>query len=389
MKKRNVRIFSAALMCIAILFSLAGCASGTPASNAPAGEASGEKELVAYRVGHSQLGPDWIMAEYSRLMEELMKVHHPNGVFDYSLADFQADNMQNAIQSYLGSGVDAINWYAIFAAVTPNIIKMCEDAGVPVGIGHIPPTPDQYEMLQASPVFTGYTGGNLYWAGYQLGEQAIKNGGTVAIIEIGVPGTYDMESKRTGFTDAFEAGGGKVVAYSSASTPAEALPKSLDMLNAHPDADVAYAGTGFHCVGLMQAVRNLNREDTVKIYSSDIDLDLTQPVRDGIVAAADGGSQVEMILSLALTLNWLDGHKILDENGKAPILDNMKNILVTIDNVEYYQRVFVDSNCFTTDMFKHFLYRYNPDVSYQTFKDFADNYNYEWFMEFRKSFGAD
>ena len=329
------------------------------------------------------------MAEYSRLMEELLKVHNPNGVFDYSLADFQADNMQNAIQSYLGSGVDAINWYAIFAAVTPNIIQMCEDAGVPVGIGHIPPTPDQYEMLQASPVFTGYTGGNLYWAGYQLGEQAIKNGGTVAIIEIGVPGTYDMESKRTGFTDAFEAGGGKVVAYSSASTPAEALPKSLDMLNAHPDTDVAYAGTGFHCVGLMQAVRNLNREDTVKIYSSDIDLDLTQPVRDGIVAAADGGSQVEMILSLALTLNWLDGHKILDENGKAPILDNMKNLLVTIDNVEYYQRVFVDSNCFTTDMFKHFLYRYNPDVSYQTFKDFADNYNYEWFMEFRKSFGAD
>jgi hypothetical protein len=38
---------------------------------------------------------------------------------------------------------------------------------------------------------------------------------------------------------------------------------------------------------------------------------------------------------------------------------------------------------------KHFLYAYNPDVSYQDFQDFADNYNYEWFLEFRKSFGLE
>jgi ribose transport system substrate-binding protein len=317
-----------------------------------------------------------------------MRAHHPNSTFEYSLADFQSDNMRNAIQSYIGSGVDAIYWYAIFAALTPIIVSMCEQANVPVGIGHIPPTPDQYEMLLASPVFTGYVGGNLYWAGYQLGEQAIRDGGRVAIIEIGVPGTFDMESKRTGFTDAFEAGGGQVVAYASASTPDEALPKSTDMLNAHPDVDVAYAGTGFHCVGLMQAVRNLNRQDTVKIYTSDVDLDLVQPIRDGLLAAGDGGSQVEMILALALIINWLDGHQILDPNGNAPIFDDMRNCLITADNVDEFQRVIVDNNCFTLEMFRHFLYRYNPDVSYQTYKDFVDNYDYEWFMEFRRSFGA-
>jgi len=384
LKKKTLSILLAIAICVAMTASLAACGdSGGPA---PSGDAPGDG---AYRIGHSMLGPDWIMAEYTRLMIETMKAHHPDGVFDYSLADFQSDNMRNAIQSFIGSGVDAINWYPIFASLTPVIVDMCEAAGVPVGAGHIPPPPEQYPHLLASSVFTGYVGGDLYWAGYQLGEQAIRDGGTVAIINIGVPGTFDMESKRQGFTDAFEAGGGRVAAYASANTPADALPKALDMLNAHPDADTAYAGTGFHCVGLMQAVRNLNRHDSVRIYTSDVDLDLIQPIRDGLVAAGDGGSQVEMILALALTLNWLDGHRILDSNGNPPIIDNMRNILVTIDNVDEFDRIFVQNDCFTPEMMQHFLYRHNPNVSYQTFRNFTDNYDWEWFLEFRKSFGAD
>ena len=58
MKKKDIRIFAAAILCLAILFSLAGCAGGAPASTAPTGETSVTQELPAYRVGHSQLGPD-------------------------------------------------------------------------------------------------------------------------------------------------------------------------------------------------------------------------------------------------------------------------------------------------------------------------------------------
>jgi ABC-type sugar transport system substrate-binding protein len=402
-KMKRLHVFLSMVLCLVMAVSFSACSSGGSsgsgsggASNASSGGAadaagSGGGDAVggAYTIGHAQLGPDWIMVEYQRLMDVEMKVENPAGKLEYSLCDFQSDKMQNSIQSFIGNGADAINWYAIFAALTPTILKMCEDANVPMGIGHIPPLPEQYEALLASPIFTGYVGGDLYFAGYQLGELAAKNGGTKAIIEIGVPGTFDMESKRQGFTDGFEANGGKVLEYVSASTPAEALPKSTDMLNAHPDADVAYAGTGFHCVGLMTAVSNLNRQDTVKVYSSDLDLDLMEPVRTGAIVAGDAGSQVEMILANALTLNWLDGHPILDENGKPPILDNLHNCLVTKDNIDKIEEIFVDGDCFSPEMMKHFLYAYNPDVSYADFQDFADNYDYEWFLEFRKSFGLE
>ena len=81
-------------------------------------------------------------------------------------------------------------------------------------------------------------------------------------------------------------------------------------------------------------------------------------------------------------INYLDGHQILDENGKAPRLQTTP-FTITQENAQDYLDIFYGdgSHPFTEDMFKSLLYRYNENVTYQDYVDLVNNLDLDYIME--------
>jgi ribose transport system substrate-binding protein len=370
------------LLALLLTLSLAACGGGQEESasgNAENAEgASGGED--PYHIGFTLLGTDWVL-NYMRTEAEytVMTENQANG-WEYISADFSTDKMQSGVQSMLSSGIDGLIYSGIYTTLTSTIIADCEAAGTAFVMSEFPPLEDQIEELRASEQFVGYFGANVYGQGYQLGEIAARQGGTVALTISGPIGDTSHDLRVAGFTAAFEEGGGKVVGNAHCNFPTEAIDKSSDLLAAHPDVDAVYGATGVHTLGMVNALKNHNRTDTVKVYCTELDSDLLPEVRAGRMIG-DGGTAAEFVLATTLLLNRLAGHPILDDEGRQPVSDEMLPLVITAENADSFEKEFIDEHPFTETMVKKFLWKYNPDVSWADYRDFIDTYSLDMIVE--------
>ena len=73
----------------------------------------------------------------------------------------------------------------------------------------------------------------------------------------------------------------------------------------------------------------------------------------------------------------IEGHlrmqAVLDENGQAPLFDNMNLVMLTKDNAQGFINLMAEGGLLTEADFDTLLYRNNPNVDYQSFYDFVGN----------------
>jgi ribose transport system substrate-binding protein len=388
MKKRRLLTAVISGICLLMLVSLAACGGGGTEGSSGEGTAvtassESASDEKAWRIGYDNMGIDWVLMNFQAESERVVMFENSGNKFEPIAADYSTDKMQSGIQSLISSGIDGLVYYAIYSTLTPTVQELCEQSETPFTFFHIPPIKEQYEQLQSSEMFAGYIGSSCYQIGYQLGEKAVADGGKVAIIIAGPVGTMDMDEKQAGFTAAFEKGGGKVVADAHCNFPTEAVEKSSDMLAAHPDVDTAYAATGVFGVGMISALSNHNRSD-VAVYCSDLDSDLLVDLREGRIKAGDGGNVTETILATTLLLNQLDGKRIVGDDGKPVITEDVPTLIVTAENADRFEQMFITEHPFSEEMLKKLLYKYNPDVSWADYQEYIDNYSIDWIEEQRK-----
>ena len=103
--------------------------------------------------------------------------------------------------------------------------------------------------------------------------------------------------------------------------------------------------------------------------------DLIDYIEQGVIQAMNGGNHVNGAISLCLLVNYLDGHQILDADGKPPVLDYLSTYLITPDNAAHFKALYADESCFISDeQFQSLLYKYNPDVTVDTYDEFLKTY---------------
>lgn len=78
-------------------------------------------------------------------------------------------------------------------------------------------------------------------------------------------------------------------------------------------------------------------------------------------------------LAAALLINRLDGHAILDENGQAPLFDNMNLVMLTKDNAQGFINLMAEGGLLTEADFDTLLYRNNPNVDLPELLRFVGN----------------
>jgi len=288
--------------------------------------------------------------------------------------DFTADKELQNVQNFISQKVDGIILQAAAASSLPQMAKVCEDANMPFVLSvFIGDDVDALDIQANNKQFVGAINSDMVYDGRILGEQALAAGAKTAVIIGGNIGDNNMDQRIEGFTATFTAGGGKVLAEARCTDASECAAKAEDMLSANKDVDVLYALVGDYVPGSLSAIDNL-KLDKIKVLVSCVDKDTADRIKEGKVLLGVDGISLSSFITPTLMRNWLDGNKILDENGKGPSLKT-KPFVVNADNVDAYVSVFYTDGVqpFTQEMIDNLIVSKNPDANYQTYVDLIEN----------------
>ena len=294
--------------------------------------------------------------------------------------DFSADKeLQNA-QNMCAAGVDGIVFQAAGVSTVPQVGEECAAKQIPFAFDVFVGEEDALQALaDGNEYYCGAIDLDMVSDGAAIAQMAYDAGCRKACLIGGNIGDNNMDQRSEGFTTKFEELGGEVLFEARCTDNSECPTKANDMLSANKDADCVYCFVGDYVEGSLTALDNLGMTDQVKVFVSCVDEGTANYILDGTVYGGNDGISLASYISCTLVLNYLQGNKIVDENGKAPRLSTSP-FQVNQDNVENYIKVFFsdDAKPFTLEMLQDLL---AEDVTYQTYVDLIENINLDYMLE--------
>lgn len=342
---------------------------GTQGANDDANAQGASYSIVTNTFGVGVFPLDDVVARNRHLVEDILGM-------DFSVAnnEFTTDKALEQLQTQLSTNPDGALLFLMSDVSFDPCIKACMDAEIVFGFNTNFPTNE--EALNRCLEYENFAGGissDPYKQGAQMAEYAYKDGCRKAVLTLGALGDYNQDQRCKGFTDKFTELGGAVLQEAHSADPSEAVQKTNDLLTSQPDADCIYGGAGDYVIA--SANIKESRQLSINVYGTDIDPTSVEQISSGLVTAANGGVNHSGSLAMTLVINCLDGHKIVDENGKAVMLSNMEPIVVTAENAQQFVKLYAEGSNFISDEeYKSLLYRYNPDVDMNTYVEFLEGY---------------
>ena len=288
---------------------------------------------------------------------------------------FTADKIVTDLQSQLASKPDAVLMFSVVDAVFGSVQELCDAQKVPYALDtNFPSDQEVWDSIKADPLFIGGIAASPYEMGKTLADQAIEAGDKTAVVLGAAIGDYSHDQRIAGFTEEFESKGGKVLQTMHCSDPSESTTKANDLVMANPDVDAVYCSGGDY-LSAVAAIKAGDSSYKFDLYGTDVAPDLIDYIEQGVIQAMNGGNHVNGAISLCLLVNYLDGHQILDADGKPPVLDYLSTYLITPDNAAHFKALYADESCFISDeQFQSLLYKNNPDVTIDTYDEFLKTY---------------
>lgn len=287
--------------------------------------------------------------------------------------NFTADKIVTDLQTQLAKKPDGVIMFSVVDSVFGKVQEACDSAGVPYVLDtNFPSDKATWEAIQADELYVGGVAASPYNMGKECAEQVKDPKGKTALILGAAIGDYSHDQRILGFTETFEAAGGKVLQVEHCDDPTSAVTKAKNLFTNY-DADVVYCSGGDYLSAAAGFKKDNNK--TWDLYGTDVAPDLIADIEAGVIQAMNGGNHVNGSIAECLLINYLDGHPILNEDGSKPFLDYLQAYLITPDNAAGFAKLYENANVFITDeMYQSLLYRYNPDVSLKTYDEFLKGY---------------
>lgn len=378
MKKRIASLLMVGALAASML---AGCGGATDNAGGNAGgdqtsakiEASGDNK--ASGDGYTIATNTWGSGAYP--LEDIVRndqylCDRLGLTLDVANNEFTADKVISQLESQMANHPDGVLFLGIAQTTFAPFVQTVHAQNTPFAFDSNYPEEELLNKCYDYEEFCGGVSATPYDMGVAMAEQALKDGNKTAILTCAAIGDYSHDNRAKGFTDTFEAGGGKVLQEAHSSDPSEAVAKTNDLITAQPDADCIYA-TGGDYLSAAVSVKE-QRNLSMKLYGTDIDPSLIPACESGEISAMNGGQGVCGSLAMTLIINKLDGHQILDENGKAPCFSNLQPFVITTENAAGFQKLYDDGANFVGDNFDKLLYRTNPDVTIDTYNEYLEGY---------------
>lgn len=375
-KSKTLRSVLAVSLVLVLLFALVACGKSNPPSSTPPATASTGGESPAankkYTLAFNTWGSgaevfDWEAAEMKYVIETVFGMT-AQGASD----EFSPDGTLKNFQNFTSSGVDGILGLCNQTGVFPQCADVCVQSNTPFCMLVMVPTPEQRaDQADNNPLYVASIDSDTTAEAYEIGKDAIKAGCKTAVLLMGNLGEWVSESRIAGFTQAFVTeGGGTILDTVRLAGPFDAPTGANNLLSANKDVDCIYGASGDYTAGMLSAADMLGLTN-IRIYASHCAGESAEAIKNGQLTLGTGGDEINNDLAACLLVNYLDGHQILDENGKAPYMCVMP-IILTSDNIDTFMSIYHSTattgrHPLSPDTIKSLLWRYNPDVSYQDF----------------------
>jgi ribose transport system substrate-binding protein len=190
---------------------------------------------------------------------------------------FNANNdpveQNNAIESYVQDGVDALIVLAIDTEGIVPAIEAADEAGVPVVA---------VDAIVDSPAVSSQVGTDNEGAGRQIGEFLLDvTGGEGEVGIVGALNSTIQNIRQRGFEDAVTEGGMTITnVVDGRNVQEDALTAAENLITGNPDMAYTYATGEPALIGLVSAVESQGAEDRVQA----VGWDLSAPALEGIEA---------------------------------------------------------------------------------------------------------
>lgn len=362
--ERKIKRTLALVLALAMVLALTACGGKDSGGSDDGG--------TAYEIGFNVWGAgDPTFDLMFDVAEQSLKAYGVNS--SNSCDENQADKELQNIQNFISAGVDGILMQCTAESVLPQAAAECLKSKVPFALStFVGRDDDRADLRENNEYYVGAVDSNLHDEGYLIGEEAASHGVKKVVLIGGNVGDDNFELRIDGFTESFvDAGGGTILDSARCSSPAEGQEKANALLSANPDAEAVYVMVGSYLPGTVAAMETLGMD--LPIYITNANADTVPYIRDGTVVAATSGNELVGAVAGALLINYLDGHQILDADGKAPQLTNV-GFVVDQNNIDDFEELFVNDLPYTDEVLQTLVWRYNPEVTYDTFVDFVENH---------------
>ena len=395
---KKLRSILALALCLILVLALAACGSSdapdtpdTPDSPSPSDSANpndtpddnnpDDAFPSSYTIGFSSHGAGMWIIDLCRLHVQ----HYLEDVMGFSFqsvsANFSAEQMVKDIQNSCQAGQDGHMYTNTWGTIMETCSDIFESTETPWVNYDQMISEDMIGTARENPYFVGAVGGNAYDQGYSVGLKAAEDGYKKAAVIAGAIGDTVVDQRLAGFADAFATGGGEIVSQARCSDPSEATTKGDDLVAAYGDKiDCLFGQNSEFLIPAMHALENFGYIDNVALYTAEPDGECLDMIRNGELSAVIPFGQLASPLASILLINYLDGHPLLDENGEAPYLNSIPVWMVTPENADIYQKYTIDGFEMADEDYQNLLYRNNPDVTYESFRTFVENYDYDYMV---------
>lgn len=289
--------------------------------------------------------------------------------------DFTPDKETENVQNFVSAGVDGVALQAAGVTNLPRMAEILAGGKTPfVLFTFIGAADVRAQLRESNTYYVGSVDNDLIGDGRVVAQMALDAGRKSAVIIGGNIGDSTQDMRVQGFKEVFEAGGGKVLSVARCTDASEAPTKAQDMLSANKDADCMFAMVGDYVPASVTALEALGMKDQVNLYMSGVDKHSAVYIKEGSVIAGADGLFLASFIAPTLLLNYMDGHAIKDENGKAPELLT-KPFEVNANNVDAYISIFGTEGIapIADATLKNLCWRYNTNVTYQDYVDLIEN----------------
>ena len=296
---------------------------------------------------------------------------------------FDTDETISNVENLIAGGCDAIIICNSSDAIMPNIVNLCNDAGVYCAqFFRNVEDEDVRNVITQSEYFLGCTHEDEYSTGYNLGKAIADNGKDQVALISWNHGDTTAESRYKGYVDAFEEFGITLLAEQwEVNTAEDGTSTAENFMNAYPElqAIVVTGGSGEPLQGALTAVENMNKVGEVSVVSTDFLADMDTYFENGELSAMSGGHFCDPFFSFMLCYNVLQGGYQVE--APVEIVDNM--IFVTsAEDVKNYQKWFEgDVLPYTAEEIQNLACTFNADTTLDDLKNAAATLSLEDVME--------
>ena len=375
--------FLSVALCIAVaMVFMVGC--GGNSSSGGGEEQSGGDENKAYTIGYNNFGVGAYPLDLNE-KETSYAIETAGSKVKVANDNFTVDNVITDVKNLISAGVDGVVVWCAADTLYNSLNDLMLQAKMPFALGDKYPTSeDTIKKFQENEFFAGAVSTDDVITGNKMAQKAWDDGHKTALIVAAAVGDTNHDARVKGFTEKFEELGGKVLGTVRCADPSEAVQKSGDLLAAHKDADCLYGSGGDYSNGALSAMESAGLK--MPVYGTDVDPNVIKAIKDGRISAANGGAGTYCgTFASLLLINYLDGHPIKDENGKAPATKGVNTIRITKDNVNDFEENWINNEIFSEEELQSLLYRYNPKVTWADYEKMIEDYTFEKRMEAKKA----